>query len=143
MAGIPRTDTQSAALHSHAILQKTALSPSRITHHSSLITHHLHHPSACFALVAATIINKHRYNGVYDLNMGTFASVSVSGINNHYLSFFDYNRGGYVSGSKTGLYDYPTSSHVSITINGSVVSCFDFESGSYVNFIVNGGSVVA
>lgn len=98
---------------------------------------------ACFALVAATIINKHRYNGVYDLNMGTFASVSASGINDSYLSFFDYNRGGYVSGSKTNLYDFPTSSYVSITVNGCVVSCFDFESGNYVSFTVNGGSIAA
>lgn len=98
---------------------------------------------ACFALVAATIINKQRYNGVYDLNIGTFVCISSSGTNDNYLSFFDYNRGGYVSGSKGGLYDFPTSSHVSITINGNMVSCFDSESSNYVFYTVNGGNVAA
>ena len=98
---------------------------------------------ACFALVAATIINNQRYNGVYDMSLGSFASISSSGTNDSYLSFFDYNRGGYVSGNKMGLYDFPTSSHVSITINGNNVSCFDFESGNYVSYTVNGGSVAA
>lgn len=99
---------------------------------------------ACFALVAATIINKQRYNGVYDMSLGTFASISSSGTNDSYLSFFDYNRGGYVSGNKMGLYDFPTSSHVSITIiNNNVVSCFDYETVNYVQYTVNGSSVVA
>lgn len=98
---------------------------------------------ACFALVVATIINKHRYNGVYDMSLGTFASISSSGTNDNYLSFFDYNRGGYVSGNKRGLYDFPTSSHVTLTINNNNVSCFDLESGNSVSYTVNGGSVLA
>lgn len=97
----------------------------------------------CFAFVAATIINKRRYNGVHDLNNVTFASISPTSINDNYLSFFDYKRGGYVSGSKTSLYDFPTSSYVSLTINGSVVNCFDIETSSYVSFTVNNNNVVA
>jgi hypothetical protein len=97
----------------------------------------------CFAMVAATIINKRRYNGVHDFSTGEFTSISSISTNDNYLSFFDYKRGGYVSGSKTSLYDYPTSSYVSLNINGVVVNCFDYETSSYVGFTVNNNSIVA
>ncbi len=94
-------------------------------------------------MVAATIINKRRYNGVHDFSTGEFTSISSISTNDNYLSFFDYKRGGYVSGSKTSLYDYPTSSYVSLNINGVVVNCFDYETSSYVGFTVNNNSIVA
>ena len=98
---------------------------------------------ACFALIAATIVNKHRYNGVHDLCLGTFASIGTSSMSDNYLSFFDYSRGGYVSGNKRSLCDYSTSSYVSIIINGHQIRCFDYEVGNYVQYTVNGNNVTA
>ena len=98
---------------------------------------------ACFALIAATIVNKHRYNGVRDLCLGTFASIITSSMSDSYLSFFDYSRGGYVSGNKMNLYDYPTSSHVSMIVNGHQINCFDYEIANYVQYTVNGNNVMA
>ncbi len=98
---------------------------------------------ACFAYVAATIVNKRYFNGVYDFGMSKYISISASSLSNSYLSFFDYNRGGYISGSQFSLYDYPTSTYVSININGNTIICFDFETSSYTNFVVNGSAISA
>ena len=98
---------------------------------------------ACFALIAATIVNKRRYNSVYDFQKSKYINVSSSGINSNYMSFFDYNRGGYVSGSENNMYDYPTSAYVSIIVHNNLVSCFDYESGTYVNYTVNSNGITA
>ena len=96
---------------------------------------------ACFALIAATIINKRRYINVYDFSESRHISISASSIQSNYLSFFDFNRGGYVSGNKQGMYDFPSSSNVSININGNRVDCYDFETNSHISFTVNGSSI--
>lgn len=96
---------------------------------------------ACFALIAATFINNRCYNSVYDYLSGRYINISSSGVNSNYISFFDYNRGGYVSGNNSSMYDYPTSSYVTITINNHTVNCFDYETSSYVVFTVNSNGV--
>ena len=97
----------------------------------------------CFALIAATIVNKRRYNCVYDFQKGKYVNVSSSGLNSSYMSFFDYNRGGYVSGNERNMYDYPTSAYVSISVHNNSVSCFDYESSSYVDFVVSSNGISA
>lgn len=98
---------------------------------------------ACFALIAATIVNKRRYVSVYDFTVSKHISLSVSGVESNYLSFFDYNRGGYVSGNSESLYDYPTSSFVSLNKRGNTISCYDYETGSFVDFTVSGYGISA
>lgn len=98
---------------------------------------------ACFALIAASIINKRRYNSVFDFKNSRYISVSSSNVQSNYLSFFDYNRGGYVSGSANNLYDYPTSSYVTFKHHNNMLSGFDYETGNYVNFTVRGRSITA
>lgn len=98
---------------------------------------------ACFALIAATIVNRRRYISVYDFKASKHISVSTSGVESNYLSFFDYNRGGYISGSLGSLYDYPTSSFVSFNKHGNTISCYDYETSSFVNFTVSGNGISA
>ena len=98
---------------------------------------------ACFALIAATIVNKRRYNCVCDFQKNEYVNVSSSGLNSNYMSFFDYNRGGYVSGNDRNMYDYPTSAYVSMKVQNNSVSCFDYESCSYVEFKVNSNGISA
>lgn len=98
---------------------------------------------ACFALIAATLVNRCSYSIVYDINASSFINISSSGVNSQYLSFFDYSRGGYISGNETSMYDYPTSSYVSIIIRGNEVDCYDYEYCSHVVFRVNGNCVSA
>ena len=98
---------------------------------------------ACFALIAATIVNKRRYNCVYDFQKSKYVNVSSSGLNSNYMSFFDYNRGGYVSGNDRNMYDYPSSAYVSMNVHNNLVSCFDYESSSYVNFVVSSNGISA
>lgn len=96
---------------------------------------------ACFALIAATLVNKRRCNSVFDYSTSRYVSVSSSNIQSSYLSFFDYNRGGYVSGNPHSLYDYPTSSYVSLQQQGNKFKGFDYETGYYVDFTVRGNGV--
>lgn len=96
---------------------------------------------ACFAVVAATIVNKRQYNGVYDYHQSRHFSVSCSNVTTSTPNFYDYNRGGVVSGNAQGMYDYATSSHVSINMNGNRVDCYDYESSTHVIFTVNGSNV--
>ena len=96
---------------------------------------------ACFALIAATLINKRRYNSIFVYFSSKYINVGSSHMQTTYLSFFDYNRGGYVSGNLQSLYDYPTSSYVSIQIQGNKLIGYDYETGFYVNFIVHGNGI--
>ena len=96
---------------------------------------------ACFALIAATLVNKRRYNSVYDYSASKYVNVSSSNIQSSYLSFFDYNRGGYISGDFQNLYDFPTSSFVSLQQHGNKLSGYDYETGSNIDFTVHGNDV--
>lgn len=98
---------------------------------------------ACFALIAATLVNKHQYNSVYDYQQGRHINVSSSNVTTSTPSFWDHNRGGAISGSTQSMYDFPSSAHVSINVNGNRVDCFDYESSSHISFTVNNNSVSA
>ena len=98
---------------------------------------------ACFALVAATLVNKKRYNGVYDYHQSCHIAVSSSYVSGKTPNFYDHNRGAAISGNSQGMYDYATSSHVSIHENGKCVDCYDYESSSHITFTVNDNSVSA
>ena len=79
----------------------------------------------------------------YNFQIGGHLSISASNVQTSTPSFYDHNRGGAISGSLNGMYDFPSSSHVSMTINGNQVNCYDFESGYHISFNVNGNSVSA
>lgn len=98
---------------------------------------------ACFALVAATLVNRQQYNGVYDFHQSRHISVSTSNADTSTPNFYDHNRGAYVSGNSQSMYDYATSAHVSINMNGNSVDCYDYESSTYISFTVNGTNVGA
>lgn len=98
---------------------------------------------ACFAVVAATLVNKKRYNGVYDFNQSRHIAVSSSNVDRKSPDFYDHNRGGAITGNDCGMYDHPSTSHVSIHVSNKRVDCFDFETNSHLNYCVNGNSVSA
>lgn len=98
---------------------------------------------ACFAVVAATLVNAKRYNDVYDYQQSRHIAISVSNADSKTPHFYDHNRGAAVSGSNQGMYDYATSSHVSIHVNGKRVDCYDYETSSHITFTVNSNGVSA
>ncbi len=98
---------------------------------------------ACFALIAAAIVNRREYLSVYDFQISGHLNITASNVQTNTPSFYDHNRGGAVSGSLNSMYDFPSSSHVSMTLNGNQVNCYDYESGYHINFNVNGNSVSA
>lgn len=98
---------------------------------------------ACFALVAATLVNLKQYNGVYAYDLSKHIDISSSNVNTNSPHFYDHNRGAAISGDRQSMYDYATGTHVSVSINGNNVDCYDYESGRYINFTVNGSDVSA
>lgn len=98
---------------------------------------------ACFALVAATLVNRQQYNGVYDFHQSRHISVSASNADSSTPNFYDHNRGANVCGSSQSMYDYATSAYVSINMNGNRVDCYDYESSTNISFTVNGTNVGA
>ena len=98
---------------------------------------------ACFAVIAATLVNKKAYDGVFDFSQSKHIAVSTSNAETGTPDIYDYNREGTVSGDYQSMYDYPSSSHVSIDIKGKDMECFDYESGKYISFNVNGSNVSA
>lgn len=98
---------------------------------------------ACFAVVAATLVNKRAYNGVYDCHQSKHLTISTSNANTSNPEFYDHNRNHSVSGNDKSMYDYATSSHVSINVTGSTVDCYDYETSSSITFNVNGNNVDA
>ena len=93
----------------------------------------------CFALIAASLVNKIQYNNVNDCQHAKTITVSSTNCSN----FYDHNRGGYISGNGSSMFDHVTGTHVSINLNGNTVNCFDFESSNHINFTVNGNNVSA
>lgn len=94
-------------------------------------------------MIAATLVNKQQYYGVYDYHQGRHINVSSSNVTSSTPSFWDYNRGGAILGNTQSMYDYPTSTHVSINVNGNRVDCYDYESSFHISFTVNNNSVSA
>ena len=94
---------------------------------------------ACFALIAASLVNKKQYNSVHDYQQGR--TITISSMNSG--SFYDHNRGGNISGNDNSMFDHVTGTHVSINLNDNTVNCFDFESNNHINYTVNGSSVSA
>ena len=96
---------------------------------------------ACFALVVATLVNKKRYSYVFDYRQGRYISISSSNVDKRNPSFFDYNRGGAVTGDRNGMFDHVSGSHVSLSISGKNIGCFDFQTNTHLSFTVNRDSV--
>lgn len=97
----------------------------------------------CFAVVAATIVNKKNYCGVFDHLRGQHIAITVSRAESDSPDFFDNNRGAAVIGNVHDMFDYATASHVLISQNGNRIDCFDYETSTRVLFTVNGDSVSA
>lgn len=96
---------------------------------------------ACFALVVATLVNKKRYSYVFDYRQCKHIAISSSDVDKRNLSFFDYNRGGAVTGDRNGMFDHVSGSHVSLCISGKNVGCFDFQTNTHLSFTVNRDSI--
>lgn len=94
---------------------------------------------ACFALIAASLVNKSQYNNVHDFQLGKTITVSTTDCR----SFYDHNRGGNISGNASSMFDHVIGTHVSINLNGNTVNCFGFETSNHVSFNVNGNNVSA
>ena len=95
---------------------------------------------ACVVAAIAAISGQRNISSVYDYYMGGYIMFSVS-ISGNSVSVYDYSRGGYMQGSKEQVFDYVTSSYISINVNGNTFSGYDYGDGNYYSGYINSGSI--
>ena len=96
---------------------------------------------ACIAIIAASVSNKRNYSYVYDYLESRYNPIQVNYSNNGYISAFDYSRGGYVSGTIPSLFDYVSSSYISLNVEHDQITVFDYQTSSYCFIRVSGVNV--
>ena len=71
---------------------------------------------ACVAYIAAGLCGTNS-SFVYDYSKAKYKNISGD-IQSSNVSIYDYDRGCYISGSPTNLYDYGNNSHIQLNMNG-------------------------
>ena len=82
--------------------------------------------------VACSYVNNGGNVSIFDYRRNCF-------LTGHYPSFFDYGVSQYVSLTRVNdnlynVFDYHTSSYMSVTCHGKQVSVFDYEKGLYFSY---------
>lgn len=98
---------------------------------------------ACFAFIAASIVNKLIYHRVVDQETCQSYSIKAYDITTKTPRFYDQNRGGQVRSTSSGFYDNYSGTNVIAKVVGNEVQCNDHETGFRVFFKVNGQTVDA
>lgn len=98
---------------------------------------------ACFALIAASLVNKMTYRRVTDQDTGQTHTIKSYDVATNAPHFYDELRGGQVRKTGNGFYDNVTGTNVITSVIGNEVKCNDHETGCQVIFRVNGQHVHA
>lgn len=99
---------------------------------------------AAVAGIIMAITNGDQIKNVYSYELATH--IFLSGIvKNTLVSIYDYSRCCHITGRKRddkqySLYDYGTSSYISLIVNGKNITGYDYGSGYYFSCSVNDGS---
>ena len=81
------------------------------------------------------------HSSIYDYAQGTFVSCSYTN-NGGNVSVFDYRRSCYLSGHFPSFYDYGVSRYVSLTrVNDNLYNVFDFNTSSNMSVTCHGKQV--
>lgn len=114
---------------------------------------------AALAFLCGCIHNglRTRHNGIHDYADGSFAQFSFNNnggsvtvfdfqrscyLTGRFPSFYDYGVSAYITLTKLNdnmfnVFDYHTSSYLSVTCNGTTVTVFDYANGNYFNYQLN------
>lgn len=112
---------------------------------------------ASIALICGAISNSARFTSVFDYSRSRYCAFVANSYNPNNISVFDYDRGCYVVGSLSSLFDYGLGNYVHIdrrgnqfqgfdyasgcyfvvTVNGRNISFYDYENSSYLNFVIS------
>lgn len=95
---------------------------------------------ACIAYIAAALVNRSCGDTIYDHSRSLFINISGS-VEPHHVNIYDHDRGNYITGAISNLYDYCRNSTVSLSVMGNRISGYDHGDGHEFCGIVDGNSV--
>lgn len=95
----------------------------------------------CVVAAIYTLVTQKCVNSVYDSNNGEYFLFSCQ-CSFGRISIYDYKRNNYMQGDVNQLFDYSTSSYISVQINGDSFSGYDYEKGNYFNGSINGNNII-
>lgn len=95
---------------------------------------------ACLAFIIGRAENGNIHS-VYDFNRGRFCLYTSSGDAGN-LQVLDHQRNSMLTGSLTGIFDFRTSSYMSINMNGSSFTGFDYGSSSFFSGTISGNVIM-
>ncbi|NDU91481.1 MAG: hypothetical protein G3I10_02520 [Ferrovum sp.] len=100
------------------------------------------HPNtrACLAYIASKLVNESTSAFVYDYSQSKRLNFSGS-VGQTSVSLYDHERGCYITGALSNLYDHDQKGYVSLSINGSQLSGYDFAGSHQFCGSVDGSSV--
>ena len=96
---------------------------------------------ACIAFIAVGVISGNKASAVYDYTQSKHIGISGN-VDVNSVSIYDHDRGCYVSGNPSNLYDYGNSAHIQLKINDNQFSGYDYCSSSHFSGTVNKNSVI-
>ena len=112
---------------------------------------------ASIALICGVISHNQRFRSVFDYSKSRYCAFSINNFQSNNISVFDHDRGCYISGRLSNLYDYGTRNYIRInrrgnhfdgfdyasrchfvvTVNGRNILFYDYENSSYSNFLIS------
>jgi len=95
---------------------------------------------ACIASAAARAVGQSVKSAVFDYSQGKHIQIGGSSDASN-VSLFDHSRSAHVKGTLPKLFDYGTSSHITLQVSGTSFRGFDYGSSSHYSGSVRSGSV--
>ena len=99
---------------------------------------------ACMAAILAVKCGRKSNQNevvIYDYDQSRYLSFYVNNSSDNNFSMYDYERGNYIQGSLNALFDYVTSTFMSLNINGNNFEGYDYESNSFITGNVSDNTI--
>lgn len=95
---------------------------------------------ACVAYVAGRLVSGVETGSIYDHSESKHVSISGE-VYSKRIAVYDYGRNCHFSGNPPNLFDYGTSSHLTLNVEGARFDGYDFHGKSHFSGSVSGGNV--
>lgn len=74
---------------------------------------------------------------VYDYTQSKYFNYYLNDADDNHFSIYDYDRGNYIQGPLSSLFDYYTSTYMSLSLNGNSFEGYDYQTNSFITGSVN------
>ena len=95
---------------------------------------------ACIAYIAGTLVNNASSGEIYDYSQEKYVKFSGSVKRNH-VCILDHERGTYITGAISNLYDFYRGSSVSLSVKGNKIHGHDYGDRHEYGGIIDGNRV--